>query len=69
MDPLELSKNSGCFGRVCPCGMWVNCLHYIDETTQDWKNIHGIDFFDEIHLYYDVVFRSGASMPEVVPNG
>ena len=60
---------SGCH-KKCPCRGWINCPAYVDVTEQQ-KRLKYKDnkIWEEIHSWYDSVFRNKYEYSDIFGNG
>jgi hypothetical protein len=60
---------SGC-GKKCPCRGWINCSYYVDiEEQQKRLKYKDNKIWEEIHSWYDSIFRSKYEYGDIFGNG
>lgn len=59
----------GC-GKKCPCRTWTQCRQYVDVTERQ-KRLRYKDnkIWEDIHSWYDSVFRSKYEYGDIFGNG
>jgi hypothetical protein len=74
LSPLKLDTYydvsiRGC-GKKCPCRTWAQCRQYVDITEQQNRlKYKDNKLWEEIHTWYDSVFRNNYEYSDIFGNG